>query len=448
MFMAGCAINYPKPKIDRNLPVVTQLRTLSDMDEVGLEWNPVHQEHIKGYHIYRSSGSKDMVRIKTINDRYASHFADKKLKPNTLYSYTISTYSKSGFESVKSPIVNIRTKPRLEAIPFVQAITNLPRRVKIIWRPHPFGNVSSYVVQKRKIGKKDWWNEEEVKGRLSAEYIDLDLDDNTAFEYRVLAKTNSGLLSEPSQIVSAKTKPLPLLVQHVQATNNIPKKITVTWDRVANPDIIYYKVYSSPTSMLLYTYIAKTKNTKFDDLIKSNGATRYYKVTAVDKDGLESLKQSSGVQGQTLGAPMAPNLSDVKLSGWAVNLRWLQGDTRASSYMIIKKHNGKKEVINNITQQSYTDSNIRPNTEYSYVVVAVDKYGLQSSSSNALEVRTPKGNYEPVNVPRENVSVPKENTNVQNVNTNSIDVGSGQVEYIDEVENVKTNGKNSPVEIY
>ena len=62
----------------------------------------------------------------------------------------------------------------------------------------------------------------------------------------------------------------------------------------------YYKIYSTSNKFLPYTYLIKTTSNSYEDLINENGATRYYKITIVDKDGLESKKPGEPVVGMTL----------------------------------------------------------------------------------------------------------------------------------------------------
>jgi len=38
-----------------SLPTITSLKTISDMTEVGFEWNPVTDESVVGYYLYRSN---------------------------------------------------------------------------------------------------------------------------------------------------------------------------------------------------------------------------------------------------------------------------------------------------------------------------------------------------------------------------------------------------------
>lgn len=390
ILIAGCAgkSNVSQVVIDPTIPQVRNLKSLSGVSEVGLEWTPIYNERIKGYYIYRSDESKQMLeRVATIKDRYASHYVDLELKPSTIYRYKMSAFATNGKESMASSAVSISTKKPPEPIPFVQGITDLPNRIKIIWRPHPYVGITSYVVQRKKPNDEKWHNRATVKGRLSAEYIDDGLSDNKSYKYRVLAKTAGGVLTMPSQVINGTTKPLPKMVRNVHASTNEPKKITISWSPNQTDEIAYYKVYSSPTSMLLYTYLAKTKKSKFEDLINSNGTTRYYKVTAVDVDDLESEKQDDGIMGQTLSALPAPTITQAAYNGFGVSLRW-SPNPQAQSYMIIKESNGDSKIINDITSNSYVDSNILPNTEYTYEVIAIDKYGIKSDESDDVSVTT------------------------------------------------------------
>lgn len=391
--MSGCAdkLGVPQVVVDKTIPQVTNLKSLSDISEVGLEWRPIYDERVKGYYIYRLENENKMLqRVATIKDKYASHYVDMELQPGTSYKYKISAYAKNGKESIPSQSVTINTKKPPEPIPFVQGITDLPNRIKIIWRPHPYVGIVSYLIQRKKPFEQKWDNHAKVKGRLSAEYIDDGLSDNKAYEYRVLARTSSGVLTPPSQVVNAATKPLPQIVQNVHATTNEPKKITITWSPNNTDEISYYKIYSSPTSMLLFSYLAKTKDTKFEDLINSNGTTRYYKVTAVDVDDLESKEQPEDIMGQTLPSPSVPSFTHASYNGFEAILKW-SVIPQAVSYIVTKKSSKNSEIISDINDNSFTDNNLLPDTKYYYKVIAVDKYGLKSDLSNEVSITTKGG---------------------------------------------------------
>lgn len=388
VLIVGCKLNplAPEVVVDNGLPTVNEIRTMSNMSEVGLEWTPIEDERVQGYYVYRAGGkdtSGKFKQIAKINNRYATHYADKDLVPSMIYRYRMLTYASTGKVSPAGQIVTVETKERFEAVPFIQAISQLPKQIKLIWRPHPNTGVTSYVIEKRKPINDSWSEEKEVEGRLTAEYMDSGLGNNKEYEYRIFAKIGN-VKSKPSQSVIARTKPLPHTVQNIKTTTNLPKKITITWDAVPNDDIAYYKVYSSPTSILLFTYLAKTHDTKFEDLINTNGRTRYYKVTAVDKDGLESEKQDA-IMGRTLGAPNEPTITKAIHDGSQITVTW-GGVNRASTYTLIRKGNSETKKIGGITGTTYVDSNVMPGVEYTYKVVAIDEHGLASDSSDSVDI--------------------------------------------------------------
>ena len=396
-FFSGCAIqpSLPsKPKVDAHLPTVTKVRTLSDINAVALEWEPIYSERIKGYRIYRGENGNTPVLVATIEDRYSSHYLDQGLKPNTLYSYQITVLTKDS-ESYPSAPVQVKTLPIPDAVPFVAAIDHLPREVKIIWRPHPYLRIDSYLIQRSTPEDQEWKDIATVKGRLSAEYIDKGLDDNQTYYYRIIAKTCDGIMSQPSKVVQANTKPRPAIVEGLSASKNLPKKVFLRWLPNKEPDIVYYKVYKSLFEIGPYISIAKTKRTEYVDLINEDGVKRYYKVTAVDKDGLESFRQDVPAIGITLGKPQPPVIVRHDFDGYRVTISWSSLDNRAVSYIV-----KKREIINFFKHNDYTfknlhttnfvDDKLKPGAKYIYKIYAVDHNGLVSEPSEEVVVKVPE----------------------------------------------------------
>lgn len=396
LVFSGCQ-NTPtpqsKPTVDPSLPTVVGLKVLSDITEVGFEWSPKYDERVMGYYVYRSNPKEQtgkLHRVATIKDRYSSHYVDTNLLPQTRYYYRFSTFSSDGRESVPSEMITVSTKKMIPSVAYLKAIVGLPNRVKIIWRPLEYPRVSSYIIERNDLSSTEWKKIATVKGRLSAEYIDAGLKNNYLYKYRIRVETFDGLISKPSQIVEASTKPLPAMVENVRATNDLPKKIVLSWSPSLNKDISYYKVYRAINSLLFYSYYAKTKDTKFVDLINQNGKSYYYKVTAVDKDGLESLKQPSPIVGSTLSIPNTVSITSIKQNSNSVMLTWMGNDDRAVSYNIKKEFRGKTQNLTGIRSFSYQDRDVVPGVEYKYSVIAIDKYGLASKPSEPILITIPK----------------------------------------------------------
>jgi len=399
LIFSGCQNVMPTPPkkiVDSSMPMVKDIKILTDMTEIALEWRPIYTDNIKGYRIYRSDPLKKdgkLHLIATIDDRYVSHYVDTKLIPGTVYYYRMSTYIDNK-ESEPSKVVEAKTMPLLSSVPFIKAISGLPHRIKLIWRPHPNPRVEAYIVQRNDLTNLKWSDIATVEGRLNAEYINKDLKNDKTYRYRVKVKTYDGIISTPSDVVEGNTKPLPPIVSGVKASRNLPKRILITWDKSPKKDVVYYNVYRAITPYLFYTYLAKTADNKFVDMIGKDGVARYYKVTAVDNEGLESLKQENPVMGTTLGKPATPILTNVVLVDNSVKITWKKADDRAVKYTVIKTFtkgfSQKKIKYINIYDNVYIDKDIVPGNSYRYSVIAIDKNGIESEPTKEISIDIPK----------------------------------------------------------
>lgn len=179
------------------------------MTEIGFEWTPTNDENVVGYYLYRlNPNNNQFTIIADIKDRFATHYVDTNLAPQTTYTYQMRSYSTNAI-SMAGTSVKATTKPLINSVPFAQAITGLPNRVKLIWRPYPDNSIVSYVIKRADANSDSFSQIAEVKGRLSAEFIDYDVKPAKGYKYTIHAKTAKGTLSKPSQILKAFTKELP-----------------------------------------------------------------------------------------------------------------------------------------------------------------------------------------------------------------------------------------------
>ena len=370
------------------------------MTTVGLEWRTVTDLHIAGYRIYRNDPSMKGGKLKLIaevEDRYSSHFVDTDLKPGTEYVYQMATMDENGNVSRQSAPVRIKTLPMIHSVSFVRAITDLPNRIKIIWRPHQDPRVVGYIVERASVSRPDKWEKEaDLKYRLTAEYIDKKLGDGEVYVYRVRSKLCNGTVTDPSEPVKAITKPLPLPPSEIKATMDLPRRVHLSWKPSPTEDVVYYKVYRAPFAMGIYSYRAKVVATEFDDMVDDDGATYYYKITAVDKDGLESAMPESPVVGSSLGKPLSPTVTSAFVSSGGATITWEPVDSRADHYRVVRSYwDGlmkKKKTFTNIREKRFTDTTVVPGVKYTYYVLEVDKNGIASDPSRSVELYLPKPN--------------------------------------------------------
>jgi fibronectin type 3 domain-containing protein len=402
LILSGCA-NTPKPKekvkIDATLPVVTltKMGAVADMNAIAFEWQSISDERVDGFYIYKQivgEPNSELTYYKTINNRFSTHFLDSEVKPSTTYKYSFKTFA-GDTESKMSKVKEISSLPVLKSVIWIRSIGNMQRCAKIIWRPHINQKVKSYHIQRRTLKDDEWDEIAVVDGRLSAEYIDMDLKDNYVYMYRVLVETFDELISTPSEVLKVVTKPLPNSIKHIVATTDLPKKIDISWEKSNQEDFDHYNLYRAESSDGSYKFIAKLYSNRFTDTIDEDGKEYFYRVSAVEKNGLESVYDNLSIQGITLGKPKIPVIVESKLVDNKINLKWNSNDSRVKSFIVVKKikkgwFDDKIEEFRDITTNHFTDTKIGPDTTYIYKVYALDKYLILSKPSIEVKIKTPK----------------------------------------------------------
>jgi len=394
---SGCA-PQPTPEkkisVDPMLPVPSLNGSLSDINTIAFEWKAISDPNVSGYSIYRSTPAENnqtLSRIATIKSRFATHYVDDKLTPNTQYLYRFTSTGKENIESNGSEMMTVSTLPMIAPISFFQSVGNMPRSAKLLWRPHPNTRINGYIIDRLNVNDQKWAEIKTIEGRLNAEYIDKDLKDGQVYYYRVRAITFDKLSTEPSETAKLVTKPLPPELKNITATTNLPKAIALKWEASTLEDLSHYNVYRSASSNGNYEYRVKLIETAFTDTTKDDGEPFYYKITAVDKDGLESPMGATLTQGMSLAKPHTPIAFDGKIDANGVDLLWTNDDPRVISYTVIKTTktswiNRESVEINNIKETKFHDSSIKQNTGYIYEVVGVDKDGIRSLPTQGIEL--------------------------------------------------------------
>ncbi|EOG9651559.1 ferrous iron transporter A [Campylobacter upsaliensis] len=388
LFSACSVAELTTPKqtqLNESLPKVQSLKSISDLSNVAFEWEPLYSENIQGFYLYRSSEKEPQMKlVATIKDKFQTHYVDTKLESGTKYQYMMKTFNEQGHFSEEGQVIEIATQPRPEPLAFVQAITNLPERIKLIWRPHTDLRVNAYIIEKKKVEDKKFAKIGEVKNRLSAEFID-EVKANENFLYRVSALTFDGVQSEPSEVLNSTSKALPPEITHLSASNDLNGKIMLSWDTPVYEDFSYFKIYATSSSFLPFTLLAKTDKNSYEDIVQGAGESKQYKITMVDKDGLESPMPKKGVEGKTLGLPASPSIILAQITSEGIVLEWADNDNRAVEYEV-KRYGGEQNaVFKGIKEKRLRDIKALAGVEYSYEVIAIDELGQRSAPSSKVK---------------------------------------------------------------
>ncbi len=186
---------------DPTLKSITEAKAFPMMNSVGFEWEKIKDERIHGINIYRKTLSnqenQEFKRIGTIGNRYATHFVDTHVQPNTKYLYSFTTFA-LGKESKRSAPLRVKTHPTFAAVSFVKAYKEAPGVVKLLWRPHPSQRINAYIIE-RSVNDGEWKYVSQVEGQLMAEYIDTFVRYGNSYAYRITAKSYDNIQAEASQ---------------------------------------------------------------------------------------------------------------------------------------------------------------------------------------------------------------------------------------------------------
>ncbi|CAG9470784.1 ferrous iron transporter A [Campylobacter upsaliensis] len=388
LFSACSVAELTAPKqtqLNESLPKVQSLKSISDLSNVAFEWEPLYSENIQGFYLYRSSEKEPQMKlVATIKDKFQTHYVDTKLESGTKYQYMMKTFNEQGHFSEEGQVIEIATQPRPEPLAFVQAITNLPERIKLIWRPHTDLRVNAYIIEKKKVEDKKFAKIGEVKNRLSAEFID-EVKANENFLYRVSALTFDGVQSEPSEVLNSTSKALPPEITHLSASNDLNGKIMLSWDAPVYEDFSYFKIYATSSSFLPFTLLAKTDKNSYEDIVQGAGESKQYKITMVDKDGLESPMPKKGVEGKTLGLPASPSIILAQITSEGIVLEWADNDNRAVEYEVKRYGGDQNAIFKGIKEKRLRDIKALAGVEYSYEVIAIDELGQRSAPSSKVK---------------------------------------------------------------
>lgn len=390
--MSGCMQSIQsskKSKIDFSLAEfdMKSLNSLSLSNSIAFEWAKAKSIRAKGYIVYRGSiDAKKMKAISVIRDRYITSFVDTKLKPKTTYLYKFTVLGENGTEAPHSSVKAFSTRDALPSVSYISGISHLPTRAKIIWRPHKNPMVNSYDIYKKSPKGKGFKKISNVPFNLSSAYIDYKVKDNTEYIYFIVGRTYNNEKTKSSKRIKVKTKQTPIGITGLKASSNLPRKIDLSWN-YKSTDISKYKIYSSNRADKPFKPLGFSKKKSFSHKV-GNGTQVYYKVTAIDKDELESsLKLANPLLGRSLPIPIAPILEEYisDINNNVISLRWSKSN-RSKTFDVIR--NGKK--ITNVKENSFLDKNIMSGKTYTYEIIAIDKFSIKSKPSIKVKVILPK----------------------------------------------------------
>jgi len=252
--------------------------------KVKIVFRPHPNERVRKYIIERFNDTRaKWEEIATLYPRLNVEYIDKNLKDGKIYKYRVFAKSFDNIKSYPSKEIVVSTYPKPPVVLDIKASVNLPKMIKITWKP-----VKEAVEYKIYYAPSAQGEFKLLAKTSDTSYIDHIGKDGVKRFYKVIAvskyKTES-LLSE-TPIAMGMTLPPP--AKPIVSTNINQNKVEFIFTSPDNRAVAYLIIKKEKIGFLKYkTQKFKTSKNNFVDTI--NPKNEYiYEIYEVDKNNLIS----------------------------------------------------------------------------------------------------------------------------------------------------------------
>jgi len=394
-------------------PAMVPVRAEAGDRTVSLVWSrALADAQFTAYYVERSTdGGKTFRRInqrpwiQPPTGKFAQvySFADSVAQNYRSYQYRVLGLTPFGELSTPSATVSIRGIDRTppEAVTDVRTTHLKASQVRITWqRSKTEGDLAGYFVAKANSTEGPFLP---LTSRLlpgsQREFIDTTALPFLPTYYMVVAvdTARNASRSLPAYCFFNDTKG-PAKPKNLQGYIDSTGFVRIVWDRNTEPDLLGYSVIAANDPSHVFT--AETPGflaiPVFNDTTTLRTLTRkiYYRVIAYDKN--RNPSEPSDILALTRPdklRPVAPVISTYTVGDTTVTLAWSRSSSDDVARQIVLRRESAVSRWTEVktidkTQTSFADSGLKPNTAYSYALVAVDSAGLRSDESFPLHTKT------------------------------------------------------------
>ena len=331
------------------------------------------------YEVYRSTRQNSGYSL--LGTTTSTSYVNTGASTGTTYYYRVKAVSRNGMASGYSNIVSGKAKAAAPAAPSVTAGNSSTGKPRLTWKAVS-GAVSYRIYRSESRGT----GYSLLGTTTSASYVNTGAAAGKTYYYRVKAVNRDGMASGYSNIVSGKAKAAAPAAPSVTAGNSSTGKPRLTWKAVSGA--VSYRIYRSESRGTGYSLLGTTSSTSYTNTGAKAGKTYYYRVKAVNRDGMASA-YSNIVSGKaTLPAPVL-NIG-LSVSSGKPMLAWdaVPGATSYRIYRSTSRDSGYS-LLATTTSTSYVNTSAAKGTTYYYRVKACNAAGL-SPYSNIVSARPGK----------------------------------------------------------
>ena len=361
----------PNAPLPPAAPTVTM--TYSDSGQPKLTWNAV--SGATSYRVFRSESRGTGYSL--LGTTTATSYTNTGAAVGKTYYYRVKAVNSVG-TSGYSNIVSGKAKAAAPAAPSVTIGNSSTGKPQLTWKA-----VSGAVKYEVYRSTRQNSGYSLLGTTTSTSYVNTGASTGTTYYYRVKAVSRNGMASGYSNIVSGKAKAAAPAAPSVTAGNSSTGKPRLTWKAVSGA--VSYRIYRSESRGTGYSLLGTTTSASYVNTGAAAGKTYYYRVKAVNRDGMAS-GYSNIVSGKAkAAAPAAPSVTAGNSSTGKPRLTW-KAVSGAVSYRIYRSESRGTgySLLGTTTSASYVNTGAAAGKTYYYRVKAVNRDGMASAYSNIV----------------------------------------------------------------
>ena len=278
----------------------------------------------------------------------------------------------------------------------IEAMNEGVKSIPLTWSTPDVGNISAYNIYRSTSPYNDFQLIKTVSGRETNSYTDNGLKDGTNYYYQIKSVDLYNQESQPTEIVSAKTKEIPKSIKAISAKDGMVREAEISWcigyDLPHSARIIIYRIegeldFKKKNEFKKLNTVDRIQSKYLDEKLKDGVTYSYY--IRIEQDGLLS-EPSNTVNTNTKPLLAIPSNFSVTYSVNNLSFRW-NSVNEAVSYTIYTSNLlfYKKKCTTDKTSCS-VNMVLKPGRTFTYYIDAVDKYMRESAKSDGIAITIPK----------------------------------------------------------
>lgn len=307
------------------------------------------------------------------------------------------------------PVLSEAPPARLAAVEGLRTFSGELRRIPLRWDPVLAGDVGGYAVERSTASDGPFQRIAVLMGRFQISYLDQgkdlgskvqaqetagDLGDGNTYYYRVRPFDSFGRLgAQVSAPEAGTTAPAPTAPAGLRAWSQLPRQVALSWEPLLDPSVSGYRVARSPSANGTFRVIERLEgrfNTTYVDRGLGDLRVFYYQVAGVNAAG-GAGDDTTAVRAVTKPEPLPPTGLRVAEQGLGRNVvAWERNVERdLAGYRVFRRRSGSSEaeLVAEVTAETVrvADAEVGAGEEIAYSLIAFDRDGLVSASSDSVE---------------------------------------------------------------